>query len=283
MISSDDIQSARTAQAATEAAAAQSDTSSGSSPSSSGPTDSFTLDDFLPILTNLLVPRNFLAAAPTFTPKTLVDSIQFVFDGTTYSLYLFINGDWRQFTNSSPVTQIIAGPGITVAPGSGIGAVTVGNGGVEQLLAGSNITLSPIGGTGIVTVNALYPPTFQVTTGLATRAGNASSGNQTIPHGLGKTPSLLKIAALWASGTPVLLQSFGTYNGTLTNTAFSWTMVGTGGGADHDTTNIVFISDHSGNTQIATVTMDATNINLAWTASGSLGANLIQLLWETWG
>jgi hypothetical protein len=55
----------------------------------------YTLEDFLPILVNLLMTRRHLTAAPAFTPKTFVDQVQLFDDGTNRRLYLYINRVWR--------------------------------------------------------------------------------------------------------------------------------------------------------------------------------------------
>jgi hypothetical protein len=55
----------------------------------------YSLEDFLPILVNLLMPRRHLTATPTFTPKSFVDSIQLFDDGTNRRIYLYINKSWR--------------------------------------------------------------------------------------------------------------------------------------------------------------------------------------------
>ncbi len=54
-----------------------------------------TLDEFQPIISKLRMPRRHLTTAPTFTPKTFIDSIQFYDDGTNRRVYLYINGTWR--------------------------------------------------------------------------------------------------------------------------------------------------------------------------------------------
>ncbi len=68
-------------------------------PSASSPLDkslSHTLDDFLPILLEIRSPKQHLAAAPTFVPRTFLEQIQLMDDGAgTERLYLYVNGTWR--------------------------------------------------------------------------------------------------------------------------------------------------------------------------------------------
>ena len=59
------------------------------------PTRSYSLDDFLPILVELLAPKRHLTAAPTFTPRTLLEAIQFMDDGADIRVYFYVNGAWR--------------------------------------------------------------------------------------------------------------------------------------------------------------------------------------------
>jgi hypothetical protein len=54
------------------------------------------VEQFLPVLTAAQSLQTFLAAAPTFIPQTFQDQIQFVFDGTLYWLYLYINNAWQK-------------------------------------------------------------------------------------------------------------------------------------------------------------------------------------------
>jgi len=53
------------------------------------------IDEFLPLLGLLRRPRRHLTAAPTFTPKTFAEQIQFYDDGTNRRLYTYLNGVWR--------------------------------------------------------------------------------------------------------------------------------------------------------------------------------------------
>jgi hypothetical protein len=55
----------------------------------------FKLEDYIAILQVLRAPAKYLESAPTFTPKSFVESIQFYDDGVNFRLYLYINGTWR--------------------------------------------------------------------------------------------------------------------------------------------------------------------------------------------
>jgi hypothetical protein len=57
-----------------------------------------TLDEYTPIIETLRRPRRHLTTAPTFTPKSFIDQIQFYDDGTNRRVYLYVNGTWRYAT-----------------------------------------------------------------------------------------------------------------------------------------------------------------------------------------
>ncbi len=123
----------------------------------------------------------------------------------------------------------------------------------------------------------------------SSRAANTASGSQTIAHGLGSTPKFLRITAACTVDTTQFAQSIGTYNGSSTATVeITSTNTGNGtvnAGTNLDTTNIIRLeNNHSGaaGNQVATVTLDATNINLSWTLSGTMSSNNMYLLWEVY-
>ena len=92
----------------------------------------------------------------------------------------------------------------------------------------------------------------------------ASSGNVTVAHGLGFTPRYVKITALLGDANGKESSSYGIYNGSTTNT------VGGGSSVGNSTTNAVMVYyNGSGNAWVATATMDATNVTLAGTTSGT--------------
>lgn len=78
----------------------------GTTPPDSAPQESVgqpNLLDYLPILSLLRSPQRHLTEAPTFTPKTFQEQIQFVDDGAAKSLYLYFNNAW----NSSPLNFLL--------------------------------------------------------------------------------------------------------------------------------------------------------------------------------
>jgi len=102
-----------------------------------------------------------------------------------------------------------------------------------------------------------------------------ASGTQDIAHGLGKTPKKVKITATTAGqssdSTTNPFLSIGVWDGTTTATFY---LDRSNGGSTKwgvDTTNIArYASDSVGTTsQVATISVDSTNITLSWTKSGS--------------
>lgn len=139
--------------------------------------------------------------------------------------------------------------------------------------------------------NALYDKIETLTTtefknGTTTRAGNTASGAQTIAHGLGRTPKLVRITATWpsaATGTANLSISEGVYNGTTNSSVWGVqesASENASGGVDN--TNGVHLVDNSGS-QVAVITVDGTNITLTWTRAGGTGAANMNIMWEVYG
>jgi hypothetical protein len=53
------------------------------------------LEGFRAVLSVIRRPRRHLTTAPTFTPKSLIDQIQFYDDGTNRRMYFYVNKVWR--------------------------------------------------------------------------------------------------------------------------------------------------------------------------------------------
>ncbi|HZS47221.1 MAG TPA: hypothetical protein VFC63_19260 [Blastocatellia bacterium] len=130
----------------------------------------------------------------------------------------------------------------------------------------------------------LANPTILRKSGVATRGGSTASGTQNIAHGLGEVPGFVRIIALYntPTNTAPFGISYGTYNGSAT-TAISIIGNTNASSSTTDTTNIISLLENNTtfNSQVATITVDATNISLAWTrGSGGGVSGTIFILFE---
>ncbi len=123
--------------------------------------------------------------------------------------------------------------------------------------------------------------------GITTRTGDTASGSQTIAHGLGRAPRWIKISARkgttngTASNTSI---SDGIYNGSTTSCVWAFGQAAASiGEAGNSTSNIIYIPSNTTGTanQSATVAVDATNITLTWTKTGSPSSDNINIMWES--
>ena len=114
--------------------------------------------------------------------------------------------------------------------------------------------------------------------GFFSRAGNSASGAQNIAHGLGAVPKKVKITAMWTYSTSIKALSVGVYNGSVMSLVYSDFIAPFSG---VDSSFIVAVIDYNNSYyQLATVTVDATNIILEWTKIGTPPSANINIMWE---
>jgi len=134
--------------------------------------------------------------------------------------------------------------------------------------------------TRLTTVLATYQLSLVYKNGIATRTINTASGSQTIAHGVGKAPTHVRMVATCKCNQPGsrLTSSWGSYNGTTTSAVWNDIYVGssTSYEAGNTTSQIIVMNGE----QVATIAVDATNITLTWTRSGSSSGTDIQIIWE---
>jgi hypothetical protein len=185
---------------------------------------------------------------------------------------------------ATPTPLASLGTSSTVLHGAAAGDPTWG---AVSLTADVSGTL-PVanGGTGVTSFSLTWK------NGVTTRAADTASGSQTIAHGLGRTPIKVRMtvnlsqAAATGLATSRVAYSFGSYDGTNTNSVYSSPSIegGQSALAGNDSTYIIFISyNTSGGVigQKATVAVDGTNITLTWTmVSSGAGSNNMNILWE---
>lgn len=136
-------------------------------------------------------------------------------------------------------------------------------------------------------VDLAGPLTFA--NGVTTRDLSTASGSQTIAHGLGKTPKFVRIngQAYIAPSAAEFAMSDGVYNGTTTSTIYNSSKFTNGSSGSYqgtnvntDTTNVINLV-FTGASQVATVSVDSTNITLSWTKTGTpTGTGYIR--WEAY-
>lgn len=220
--------------------------------------------------------------------------------GLDQEIAKFYIGDTTSYLNWDGVTLTVTA--LTV--GGADAVLTTGNQTVAGIKTFSSDPLIPDEVYGAGWNGSLEPPTknavydkietlgsggiTSVKNNVTTRAFNTASGDQTIAHGLGRTPIFVKIEAMLDINTmfnPSM--SIGSYNGTTTSSLFTssvddgnGTVNGTSGSS---TTNIItlhYVRAGSEANQVATIAIDGTNITLTWTLTGAGTAQNMVILWE---
>ncbi len=108
-----------------------------------------------------------------------------------------------------------------------------------------------------------------ITTVVTSSRAAGSGGTQNIAHNLGAIP---KKVTIYAYGGTAGVMSIGVYNGSSTATSYYQTS-GSSGSAT-DTTYIIYIQAGTGTYNIATISVDSTNVILTWTiGGGGVGVN----------
>jgi hypothetical protein len=126
-------------------------------------------------------------------------------------------------------------------------------------------------------------PLATINNGIANRAFDATSGAQTIAHGLGLSPRFVRITARVKTDTAgeEVAGSDGVYNGTTTSCVY-WLDKAANSDVGNSSTNIIALYNDTSLTpgQTATIAVDATNITLTWTKIGSPVGTTVYLMWE---
>jgi hypothetical protein len=143
--------------------------------------------------------------------------------------------------------------------------------------------------TGVISTHSHATPTWK--SGIATRDIGAASGSQTIAHGLGRVPKFVRIEGAVIISAAITSQCTGVFDGTNNNgLAIMW-----GEGTSAATTEAIYTSTSialgfttavatnaftGANRQTGIITVDATNITITWTKTGTVASLVASLLWQ---
>ncbi|MEB3215394.1 MAG: hypothetical protein VKN72_03905 [Nostocales cyanobacterium 94392] len=153
------------------------------------------LSRFIAVLEVLRKPKYHLTSAPTFTPKTWLEQIQYVDDGATQSIYVWINNAWVQLGGGDlPTYTAPDDTGVEINSGAstgGAGTDFVINAGAGNSGAGGDVDINAGAGDGAIggTIDILGGAGTSGG-GVSVNGGNASSG----------TPGAVVIKAGFATG-----------------------------------------------------------------------------------
>lgn len=128
---------------------------------------------------------------------------------------------------------------------------------------------STVPSTGNDLINKTYADgkfAYQFFSGTASKNSNDASGSQSIAHGFSGSPKFVRITAIPNGGTSIA-KAFTAYNGT---TQSSISIYGTTGNLIYATSfTLNSEAAGSGNTQSGVISVTGTNIDIAWTRTGS--------------
>lgn len=117
--------------------------------------------------------------------------------------------------------------------------------------------------------------------GSDSRSMATASGTVNYAHGLGRIPKKVRINACFpvaSQAPPHYMSSDGLYDGSTTVCLRRAQQANDYAVVDIQN-NIIYIVDTNGNGQYATITVDATNLIIAWTKAGSSGGTIV-FTWE---
>lgn len=145
-------------------------------------------------------------------------------------------------------------------------------------IAANSINIVVYDGTQFLLVSN-YANMPKIKIGVTTRAGNAASSTQTIAHGIGRAPRFVEIEVYYhGSGGTTVSQSHGIYDATSSVCIFAVNT--TTDASTGNSTNMLEVHGASTDKQVATITVDATNISLAWTLTGTMDSQNMNIKWK---
>ena len=143
-------------------------------------------------------------------------------------------------------------------------------------------------GDGLLDVSFLPFSEMEYKSGVASRGFSTASGDQVIAHGLGKTPKKVRISAYVSVGTTSAKEasSMGSYDGT--NNVCVYVEQDNNGDrsivqSDGSNAVVMIWGSNANDSQKAVITVDGTNITLAWVKVGTTSTVSIKFMWEVEG
>jgi hypothetical protein len=163
---------------------------------------------------------------------------------------------------------------------NGLGAKTLKKEGTFDLRTGDikagQICRVTYDGTYFQLTSAIAPG---YSSGLITRDKSSASGSVTIAHGLGSIPKRIRVKTVYGGTEAVSETAEGVYDGITTSGVYVHAEPGRASYFGSSSTNILTLGYDGSNKQEAVATVDATNITLTWTKTGS-PAGTAYILWE---
>lgn len=160
------------------------------------------------------------------------------------------------------------------------------NAGTATGATGARLYVNPSNLAGYVTSAGILS---KVSSGVASYDLTTASGTQNIAHGLGVSPKIVKITAMWsneatgASGASTS-HAYTVYSGGVQSSAYvSHQSTSSSSSNDSEHGNVFRIVDtaHNSNYQSGSLSVDATNIAISWTKTGT-PAGTAYLVWEAY-
>lgn len=193
--------------------------------------------------------------------------------GGAASTLATLNGSSKVVEDPANATSTPTASKIPIADGSGdldVGWIPHGTTADKIVKLDGSAKLPAVDGSALTNV-------IKITSGVTSK-NLTTTGAQTIAHGLSATPKYIKISAHYTDNTAQSI-SLGTYNGTSTNSTYSF-QTGSVSATGTDTSNVVRLySGGTANYAYATAAVDGTNITLTWSKNNS-PTGTAYLIWE---
>lgn len=246
--------------------------------------------------------KSGLASTTALSGTNLVVSQQDLQKGTVIYGASVVGTDAYAFTATPAISAYSAGMIFRVlldVGNTGPATLAIGTGGVKAIVKNGNtalVTGDLLAGQMIEVAYQAANDNFQLVSPIASipiytngvdisRAYNAANGSIVIAHGLGVIPKKVRVtASVNIAGTNNVAnwgRSVGVYNGTTVSCLYEYNLSTTSGSnVFTNATDMLHIEDGT-NKQVCTISVDATNITLTCTKTGTPAtSDALKILWE---